>query len=218
MQTILFVTVSPKGPAAISSAFGLEVLARLRERHPNVVVECRDLAVTPPPFVGGAFARAISTPGDDRAAFADSEVLIGELERADAVVLATPMHNYTVPAVLKAWIDQVVRIHRSFASTPGGKVGLLRDRPVYVVIASGGWFSGPSPSGASAQPDFLTPYLRAVLGTIGLRQMHFLTLEGVTRGEDMLARALAGARASLDQLLPVRPIGVGLRAGRCGLA
>ena len=112
------------------------------------------------------------------------------------------MHNYTVPAVLKAWIDQVVRIRRTFASTPTGKVGTLKDRPVFIVVASGGWFTGPSPAGTPAQPDFLTPYLRAVLTTIGLTTIHVLTLEGVTRGSDALAAAWTNAMQSLERILP----------------
>ena len=111
------------------------------------------------------------------------------------------MHNYTVPAVLKAWIDQVVRINRTFASRPTGKAGLLRDRLVLVVIASGSWFSGPSPTGTPAQPDFLTHYLRAILGTIGLNDIHFLTLEGVARGPAMVERAMVQARKVLDDVL-----------------
>ena len=141
--------------------------------------QCTAVTLTehPPPLVDATFAAAVfnrATPSD---AFDHSEALIRELEQADTLVIATPMHNYTVPAVLKAWIDQVVRINRTFASRPTGKAGLLRDRLVLVVIASGSWFSGPSPTGTPAQPDFLTHYLRAILGTIGLNDIHFLTLE-----------------------------------------
>jgi FMN-dependent NADH-azoreductase len=113
------------------------------------------------------------------------------------------MHNYTVPAVLKAWVDQIVRIHRSFSSTPGGKVGKLPDRPVWLVVASGGWFTGPSPTGAPAQPDFLTPYVRAVLNTIGINDLHILTLEGVTRGAAIADAAFARARDALDEVFPI---------------
>ena len=114
------------------------------------------------------------------------------------------MHNFTVPAVLKAWIDQIVRIHRTFKSTPAGKIGTLTNRPVYIVIASGGWFSGPSPTGTPAQPDFLTPYLTVILNTIGLHDIHIIALEGVTRGPAMLERAVTLARQSLDRILPPR--------------
>jgi FMN-dependent NADH-azoreductase len=92
-----------------------------------------------------------------------AEALIEEVEAADVIVIGTPMHNLTVPSVLKAWIDQILRAGRTFKSTPAGKVGMLRDRPVFIAIASGGVFTGERAS----QPDFLTPYLSVVLGSAG---------------------------------------------------
>jgi FMN-dependent NADH-azoreductase len=201
MRSILYIPCSPRGADSHSLRFAEEVLDRLRELHPAAVVRTRDLIATPPDPVNAAFSAAVLDPSASPDAFRQSEMLINELEWADTVVIATPMHNFTVPAVLKAWIDQIVRIHRSFASTPEGKVGKLRDRPVFVVIASGGWFSGASPTGTPAQPDFLTPYLRTILNTIGLHDIHFLALEGATRGPEMLQRAVAAARADLARVL-----------------
>jgi FMN-dependent NADH-azoreductase len=152
MQRILYITASPKGPASICRTFAQEVLTRLTQRQPAATVQHRDLAASPPPFVDAGFCDAIMDPAGKPAAFTTSETLIEELDTADAVVIATPMHNYTVPAVLKAWIDQVVRIHRSFVSTPSGKVGKLADRPVFIIIASGGWFTESSPTGSPGQP------------------------------------------------------------------
>ncbi len=203
MSTVLYIVASPRGSDAHSRRFGDTVLKRLQARRSDARIVTRDLAADPPPVPDAAFSAAIlAPPVPDHPALADSEVLIRELEAADEVVIATPMHNYTVPAVLKAWVDQIVRIHRTFASTPAGKVGLLPDRPVYLVVASGGWFTQTTPTGAPAQPDFLTPYLRAVLATIGLRTMTVLTLEGVTRGPDALAAAWTKATAALDEALP----------------
>jgi FMN-dependent NADH-azoreductase len=202
MRTILYVSSSPRGHASHSLTFAEEILTRLRQHHPAAAIRHRDLAADAPKLVDDAFSNAILDPASHTQAFVQSEILIQELEHADAVVIATPMHNFTVPAVLKAWIDQVVRIHRTFASTPAGKIGMLVDRPVFIVIASGGWFSGPSPTGTPAQPDFLTGYLRTVLNTIGLRDIHILTLQGVTRGPAMLERAVTLARQALDRILP----------------
>jgi FMN-dependent NADH-azoreductase len=203
MTTILHLRCSPRGAAAFSSRMAEEVVARLLQQHPGAEIVFRDLAADPPPLVDAGFSAAIlGPPGEVPPALASSEALIRELEVADVLVIATPMHNYSVPAVLKAWVDQIVRIHRTFASTPGGKVGKLRDRPVWLVVASGGWFSGPGPSGAAAQPDFLTPYVRAVLSTIGIVDLHVLTLEGVTRGRDIANAAFARAREALDRALP----------------
>ena len=120
MLTILHLCCSPRGDLAHSRGPSEAVVARLRLRHPEARVVRRDLATTPPALVDAAFSAAILAPPDFAApALAASEVLIGELEAADALVIGTPMHNYSVPAVLKAWIDQIVRIHRTFRSTPG---------------------------------------------------------------------------------------------------
>ena len=199
----LFLSCSPRGTASFSYLMAQEVLGRLRERHADVTVVSRDLGTTPPVIIDAGFSAAIlSPPEPGKPALAASEALILELEACDAVVIATPMHNYGVPAVLKAWVDQIVRIHRTFRSTPAGKVGILASRPVYVVISSGGWFTRESPTGAPAQPDFLRPYLQAVFGTIGITDLHLFVLEGVTRGPDMVQRAFAAAQEALNRVLP----------------
>jgi len=186
----------------MSRRLGAELLARLCDRDQGAMVIRRDLAATPPPAIDTVFAEAILRRPDewdatDRNALAYSEEVIGELEVADVVVVATPMNNYTVPATLKTWIDHVVRIRRTFASTPEGKVGMLRDRPTYVVTSAGGYHAGDD----ALQPDFLTPYLRAVLATIGIHDVRFVALQGVTRGPDAAERAWAAAIATMDQWL-----------------
>jgi FMN-dependent NADH-azoreductase len=122
-----------------------------------------------------------------------SEELIQELECSDYVVIGTPMHNFTVPSALKAWIDHVVRVRRTFDSTREGYVGRLRDRPVFVAVSSGGRYSGER----ARQPDFLTPYLRAILGIIGLHDLTVFSIEGTVLGQD----AVVEARIKTDQAL-----------------
>jgi FMN-dependent NADH-azoreductase len=207
MTTILYIAVSPRGPGSWSRRLGTDLLARLERRHPGARVVRRDLAADPPPPIDAAFADAIlRRPEDwdaaDRDALGYSEQVIGELEVADVVAIATPMNNYTVPATLKTWIDHVVRIRRTFAGTPEGKVGLLRDRPTYVVTVAGGYHAGDA---AGLQPDFLTPYLRAILATIGIHDVRFLAAQGVTRGPDAVAHARAAARTTIDEWLPDPP-------------
>ncbi len=197
MANILYLTCSPRGAASFSRRVGDELVARL-----GGPILARDLAADPPPVVDAGFSAAILAPVTEAVppALAVSEALIRELEAADVLAIATPMNNFGVPAVLKAWVDQIVRINRTFRSTPGGKVGLLRDRPAYLVVASGGWFTGPSPTGTPAQPDFLTGYMRVVLETIGIRSLSVIALEGVTRGPDVAAAAMAKARAEIERI------------------
>lgn len=202
MKTILLIRVSPR-PNSFSRQIATAVADRLRQLHPGARTIDRDLAAAPPPHPDRAFYDAIlSRDAAPNPVLDHSERLIRELEQADFVVLGTPMNNFTVPSTLKAWLDHIVRIRRTFASTPGGKQGLLRDRPVIVVSASGG-YSGAQPP---ASPDFLTPYLRAILGCIGLHQVEFLTLEGTARGPEAVERALGTARAWIDRRLPLTDV------------
>ncbi len=193
MKRVLFLHCSPHGRAAHGHALGERLIAA---HLPGARVVERDLAADPLPPLGADYAGALTSGRGDDPAMALSETLIGELEDADAFVIATPMHNFTVPASLKLWIDLVLRIGRTFASTPEGKVGLLRDRPTLVVVSSGGFHAGPR----ARQPDFLSPYLRHALQTIGIASVEFLYLEGMTFGPAAVERALDEAHAAMPTL------------------
>lgn len=203
MPAILAIDASPRGPASRSGQVGRMVVERLLRRSPGAGLIVRSIGVEPLPHVDAAYAAAMETPearrsAADRQALARSEALIAELEATDRLVIATPMHNFTVPSTLKAWIDHVVRAHRSFALTPQGKLGRLADRPTYVIVSAGGVVSGEGPR----QPDFVTPYLRHVLAVIGIHDVQFQVLEGLVRGPDAVQAAERSARAWLDRQLP----------------
>jgi FMN-dependent NADH-azoreductase len=195
--TILQILVSPR-PQAWSRRLAGDIAAGIAGLHPGARIVTRDLAADPPPHPDRHLYDAILSPTpDDDPRFALSERYIGELEAADFVVIGTPVNNFTLPSTLKAWVDHIVRIRRTFASTAAGKVGLLRDRPVIVASAHGGHISTPP-----VQPDFLTPYLEAVFSTIGMPSVAFVRLEGMARGPEAEARALAAARRWMDEVLP----------------
>jgi FMN-dependent NADH-azoreductase len=197
MTTILQILVSPRA-GSFSRRVARDIVGRIVERCSAARIIERDLAADPPPHPDCDLYDAILSPTpDDDPRFALSEQLIAELEAADFVVIGTPMNNFSMPSTLKAWIDHIVRIRRTFRSTPEGKIGLLRDRPVIVVSAHGG-FCGDEPP---AQPDFLTPYVRAIFTTIGIRTLEFVRLEGLSRGPDAVTRALDQANITIDQAL-----------------
>lgn len=197
MTTILQILVSPR-PQAWSRRLAGQIVDRVAVLRPQACVTTRDLAAEPPPHPDRELYSAILSPTpDDDPRFALSERYIGELESADIVVIGTPVNNFCVPSTLKAWIDHIVRIRRTFQSTAQGKVGLLRDRPVIVASAHGGYVSRPP-----AQPDFLTPYLQAIFETIGLPSVEFIRLEGMARGTEAVAQALATADAWIERQLP----------------
>lgn len=192
MKGVLLVECSPRDAHSVSRQAAAQLVLRLGHRAPGLRVVRRDLVAEPPPPVDRAFTEAMRVPaarrtGAQHHALRHSERLIAELEATDLLVIATPMHNFTVPAPLKAWIDQVVRVDRTFQTTPAGKLGRLADRPAYILISAGGFMTGAQ----ARQPDFLTPYLCAILATIGIHSTRFLCLEATTRCADWPARTQA---------------------------
>lgn len=203
-MNILHVTASPRGAASESYQLSLKIVAHLLEIDPDATVVHRALGATVPPHVDQAYAfaqHAASAQTSAEGSLALSDTLIAELEAADIVVIGTPMHNASVPSALKAWIDHVVRARRTFDITPQGKVGMLRDRPVYIAVASGGRFTGEHVH----QPDFLTPYLTYILGMIGLHTLRFFTVQGTVMPPDVFgATRSATDRTLREHFAPVQ--------------
>ncbi|MFC0402166.1 FMN-dependent NADH-azoreductase [Paraburkholderia rhizosphaerae] len=205
-MNILHIDCSPR-PESHSRQLSAAVVEKLLTILPDARVIRRDLGYEPIPHAGAAYAAALATPASLAAAgrSADelrlAEQLIEEVERADAVVIGTPMNNFTVPSVLKAWIDQVLRVDRTMKSTPAGKVGLLQDRPVFIGITSGGVFAG---DGAN-QPDFLTPYLTAIFRCIGLNTVHYVTMQATAFIDEARANEV---RVSLVKTLEPAMVGL----------
>jgi FMN-dependent NADH-azoreductase len=199
MTHILHVSCSPRGTSAESYRLSRNIVERLIRKHPGASVTERTVGGGELPPLDADYAVSQGSRADvsQAGSMAVSELLVRELERADVLVIGTPMHNFTVPAGLKIWIDHIVRVRRTFDVTPAGKMPRLQDRPVFVAIASGGRFSGER----ARQPDFLTPYLRTVLGIIGLKDLTFFSVQGTGAG----AETTSCARAEADQALEAWP-------------
>ncbi|MGE7993002.1 FMN-dependent NADH-azoreductase [Pseudomonas sp. NPDC089554] len=177
-MNILHIDCSPR-TGSLSRRLSAAVVAHLCEATSQASVSRRDLGHAPIPHIDDEYMqRLLALQVQPHPAMALSDELIAELAHADVLVIGTPMANLGVPSVFKAWIDQVMRVGRTIGRSPDGqKIGLLRDRPVYIAIAAGGHFSGQ----LANQPDFLTPYVRAAFASIGLHSLHFLALQGTAR-------------------------------------
>jgi FMN-dependent NADH-azoreductase len=112
------------------------------------------------------------------AALALSNELISELERADEYVIGVAMHNFTIPGTLKLWIDQVLRSGNTFSYSESGPVGLLRGKKATVLVASGGVYDAGSPASGL---NFVEPYLKTILGFIGVTDVKFVTAGGTAK-------------------------------------
>lgn len=199
-MSILRIICSPRGRASESYRLSQRIVERIEAAAQGAAPAVLEIDANALPHVDPDYAAALAAPQDPadavlgRGALRQSAELIQSLRAASHIVIATPMHNFTVPSSLKTWIDHVVRVRHTFDITAAGKIGSLAARPVYVAISSGGDFSG---EGAHRQPDFLTPYLRHVLATIGFTDVAFFSVEGTARGPAALAAARARAEARI---------------------
>lgn len=193
MKRILTVEVSPRGKASASRAVTEAVVARLEALYPTATLVRRDLAAEHLPHLDQTTLDAITTTGPaaadrlkDTARLSDR--LTGELLAADLVVIATPMWNFGIPAALKAWIDLVLRPGRTFQYADGSVLGLARNKKAIVILASGGVFT----EGPWSTWDFAAPYLRQILGFIGIADVQLVRVEGLNipaLAPDAVARA-----------------------------
>ncbi len=121
------------------------------------------------------------------AELAASDALVAEREAADVIVIGAPIYNFNIPAVLKAWIDKVVGARVTFRYDENGPEGLLKDKKAYVVMASGGVTMGSA-------MDFASPYIRYILGFVGIHDVEFISAAEVKDDPRRLDAALAGAQ------------------------
>jgi FMN-dependent NADH-azoreductase len=182
MPTLLQLDASPL-ETSVSRELTREFVASWKTANPGGTVLYRDLARLTPapisqPWIHAAYTPADSRTAEQRALLATSEELIHELESADEVVIGVPMHNFSVPASLKLWIDQIVRSGRTFAYGATGPAGLLKDKKATLLVASGGVYSPGTPAAAF---DFGEPYLKTILGFIGITDVRTFTVGGVAQ-------------------------------------
>lgn len=199
MTQLLTITSSPKSEGSVSNDLVARFVDTWRAQDPDADITRCDVGLAPPPHLDEATIGAFYTAVDQRnsgqqAALALSDELVGELEAADVIVIAAPMHNFGLPSGLKAWIDHVARVGRTFRYTENGPEGLLTGRKVYVLTARGGDYSADGPIHAM---DHQTPYLRTVLGFMGLTDVTFIHAQGVAKGDDDVTRA----RAEIDDTI-----------------
>jgi|SRR5579872_603375 len=181
MKKILNIQSSPRGGDSYSIQLADAIVAKLHTIDPDSTVETLDLVKTHFPHLEEAHIASFYTPAErhtqrERIAIRHSDESIRAIREADILVIGAPMYNFSIPSVLKAWIDHIVRAGVTFAYTDKGPQGLVKGKKVYVAIASGGVYS----DGPMKSMDFIEPYLRSVLGFIGLIDITFFRVEGLS--------------------------------------
>ncbi len=200
MANILVINSSAARDGSVSRILVDHAVDLLRDADPDAAIVRRDLGVAPVPHLTGetlAGVRGVPTTEAERAARALSDELIAELRAADTVVIGAPMYNFGIPTGLRAWFDHVLRAGETFRYSEAGPQGLLGGKRVIVVESRGGFYS----EGPGQAMDFQEPYLRQLLGFVGLTDVIFVRAERLGFGPEAREQAVEAARAQLGRVI-----------------
>lgn len=194
MAKLLQINSSLFGDNGNSSQLTNEFVQRWKNQHQDGEVVVHDFAKEDVPHLDAARVQALFTPVEQRTAEQQavvdySDKLIGEIREADAIVLGVPLYNFGVPSTLKAYFDHLARAGVTFKYTETGPVGLLENKPVYIIATRGGVHKG-QPS--DTQSQFLTNFL----SFLGLKDIHFIYAEGLNIGQK--DQAFAHAKTEIE--------------------
>ena len=205
MNSLLVINSSGRTTRSITRHLTARFVAGWRFHRPDAEIVVRDVGLNPPPVVSEAWIAAAYAGTDQRETsspdpLAISETLIDEIVRAEAIVLGVPMYNFGMPAQLKAYFDQIVRVGQTFAFEPGAAEPyrpLLASKPVVAMTSVGD--GSLLPGGALAHLNFLEPHLATILGFIGLTDLTFIRAGYEEYQDARLKRSLAAAEAAVDE-------------------
>lgn len=195
-MNILHITSSARGSASYSNRVATNVVDEISARNPGAVVTERNLATDPLPHIDDDFVAATKSAAGpqterQRAQLAQSDALVDELLASDLIVMAAPMINFTIPSNLKTWIDHVARAGRTFSYSEKGPQGLVTGKQVILVAARGGVYA------QNNALDFQVPYLKSVLGFLGMTDVVVIEVEGTAYGPEVAEKAVVAATAKL---------------------
>ena len=176
MSQILWIQTSTRGEKSASRQVGAKIIEKLQKNDPNATLIERDLQQTEIPHINEFTLTAFYTPEEKRdeaqhRAVGLSDTLVSEVLAADTLVISTPMWNFSVPSVLKAWLDHVVRTGKTFTYTNGRPQGLVQNTRAIIAISSG--------SAYTETPDLVSPFLKAALAFIGIKDTTIIHAQGV---------------------------------------
>jgi FMN-dependent NADH-azoreductase len=179
MKKILHVISSPRGENSFSIKLGNAIIDQLKAANPGSTVVINDLTKKTFPHLEEATLSAFYTPAENhtpenKEALKHSDEAIAQIMEADIVIIGAPVWNFGIPSVLKAWIDHIARAGVTFRYSEAGSEGLVKNKTVYIAMASGAVFS----TGPYQGYDFVPPYLKGVLGFLGMTDLNLFRVEG----------------------------------------
>lgn len=194
-MNILHIDSSITGQGSATRQLSQALVAELLQSHPAAHVVRRDLEADPIPHLDSSSVGSLHTVDEPvlEGEAARTAALVQEFLAADVVVIGAPMYNFGIPSQLKAWFDRVLIAGKTFRYTAEGPQGLAGGKKVIVVSARGGVYT---PGSDAAAIDFQEPYLRHLLGFMGVTDVSFVRAEGLAFGPEAREAAVGAALAS----------------------
>ncbi|WP_458130497.1 FMN-dependent NADH-azoreductase [Pseudomonas sp. R3-41] len=195
---LLHIDSSILGDHSASRQLSREVVEAWKAAEPGIAVTYRDLAADAISHFSAQTLVAAGTSAELRDAALKHEAdlsasAMAEFLAADAVVIAAPMYNFSIPTQLKAWIDRIAVAGQTFRYTEAGPEGLCGGKKLVIVSTSGGLHAG-QPSGVGHED-----YIKLVFGFLGITDIEFVRAEGLAYGDDMRTKALSEATLQIGQ-------------------
>ena len=184
MTNILRIDASARNTRSLTRNLADTFMAAFLEACPKAEIMVRDIGAAPPPFITESWIAAAFKPAEDRTKFEKqtlqpSDELIAELRAADLIVLSTPLYNYGMPAALKAWVDQVIRVGETFSfdlARGDSPIEPILSGKTLIVLTSSGEF-GFDPGGVRHSSDHLIPHLQTISKYLGVETADLIRIE-----------------------------------------
>ena len=197
---LLHIDSSILGDNSASRQLSAGVVKAWQAAEPGVQVTYRDVAAEGINHFSGATLGALGTPAEQRSAAQQQEAelsakTLAEFLAADAVVIAAPMYNFTIPTQLKAWIDRIEVAGQTFRYTEAGPEGLCGNKKVIIVSTSGGLHAGQATGVAHED------YLKVLLGFLGITDIEFVRAHGLAYGDEFRTKSLSDANVLINEQL-----------------
>ncbi len=208
MVTILQIDSSARKQGSVSRALSKAFKSQWHDKYSKDKFIYRDIGSTPPEFISENWIAAVFTPEDKRTGehsslLASSDLFIDELTEADIILISTPMYNYGMPASLKAWFDQVIRINKTFTfdlSRGDFPLQPVMSGKTLVLLTSCGEF-GFAVGGIREEMNHLNPHIRSVSNYLGVTEHHELRVEYQEFGDKRHSQSIKDAHSSIPKLI-----------------
>ncbi len=208
MTTLLHIDASARTSRSLSRGLSGRFVSDWMARRPSDTVIVRDVGRYPPPITTELWIGSVFTPESERTdeqchAVSASDELISELDRAEIIVMGTPMYNYGMPASLKSWFDNVIRIGKTFTfDLARGDYPLepIMKGKTLVILSSRGEF-GFEPGGVREGMNHLETHIRTCAHYLGVEQTHLINIDYQEFGDERYERSIKKAYEAIPRLV-----------------